>query len=363
MCSILDLRVDAQDLPAELETPDRPTSSGLQSPIGAPVQLGPSPQTREYSHPSPCKIPPAQWGDMHARDPGEEECELFGDVPAVHEGTVMGMPSDGEAHQDELDSAAALHASDSMAATLQGPKCVNGQLLRPPPPRDDSPSTACRPNVVNAPGGVVLGRGPPGFGQSPGRVPSRQIFPPPPPPPPPPAPLPRGDATFNAATYPREWTPLHARPKATGGGGPPDGPGGGTGSGVGGYSNPAGNPCPGGGSPGSSDSGGAQPPGGGNPGRNPGGSSTPPGSTPPQQTGGAGNPGGSQPTTPPGIPQSGRYSDPWAPLDRSGKTLPKLSLPSNYKNCSILDMQQILEAWYDKSTFAIATWRGDAQRY
>ena len=26
-------------------------------------------------------------------------------------------------------------------------------------------------------------------------------------------------------------------------------------------------------------------------------------------------------------------------------------------------MQQILESWYDKSTFAIATWRGDAQRY
>ena len=26
-------------------------------------------------------------------------------------------------------------------------------------------------------------------------------------------------------------------------------------------------------------------------------------------------------------------------------------------------MQQILEAWYDKSTFAIAIWRGDAQRY
>ena len=51
------------------------------------------------------------------------------------------------------------------------------------------------------------------------------------------------------------------------------------------------------------------------------------------------------------------------PLDRSRKALPRLSLPSNYKNCSILDMQQILEAWYDKSTFAIATWRGDAQRY
>ena len=38
-------------------------------------------------------------------------------------------------------------------------------------------------------------------------------------------------------------------------------------------------------------------------------------------------------------------------------------LPSNYKACSILDMRQILESWYDKSTFAIATWRGDAQRY
>ena len=36
-------------LPHELETPNRPTSSGLQSPIGAPVQLGPSPVTREYS--------------------------------------------------------------------------------------------------------------------------------------------------------------------------------------------------------------------------------------------------------------------------------------------------------------------------
>ena len=35
-------------LPHELETPNRPTSSGLQSPVGAPIQLGPSPMTREY---------------------------------------------------------------------------------------------------------------------------------------------------------------------------------------------------------------------------------------------------------------------------------------------------------------------------
>ena len=45
----------------------------------------------------------------------------------------------------------------------------------------------------------------------------------------------------------------------------------------------------------------------------------------PQQTGGAGFPGGTPPTTPPGLPQSGRHADPWAPLERS----PKLSLPSN----------------------------------
>ena len=38
-------------------------------------------------------------------------------------------------------------------------------------------------------------------------------------------------------------------------------------------------------------------------------------------------------------------------------------LPTSYKSCSILDMRQLLESWYDKSTFAIATWGGDAQRY
>ena len=31
--------------------------------------------------------------------------------------------------------------------------------------------------------------------------------------------------------------------------------------------------------------------------------------------------------------------------------------------CSILEMRQLLESWYDRCTFAIATWRGDAQRY
>ena len=38
-------------------------------------------------------------------------------------------------------------------------------------------------------------------------------------------------------------------------------------------------------------------------------------------------------------------------------------LPSNYKACNILEMRQLLESWYDRCTFAVATWRGDAQRY
>ena len=121
-------------------------------------------------------------------------------------------------------------------------------------------------------------------------------------------------------------------------------------SGADGHSNQGNNPCPGRGASGSNGSGGGAPAGG----------APPP--APPQQSKGAGCPGGT-PSTLPGMPHSGRYSDPWALLDRSRKALPKLSLPSNYKSCSILGTQQILEAWCDKSTFAIATWQGDAQRY
>ena len=187
-------------LPDELATPDRPTSSGLQSPVGAPVQLGPSLLTREYSHPSLCCVPPAQWGDTHARERREEDCELFGDVLAGHESDNTDHPFEGEARQDELDQAAALRATDSMAEHLVGARCVNGNLIRPGPAEEEAPSTACRPNAVNAPGGVALDRGPPRFGTSRGNRLLRQMAPPPPPPP-------------------------HTRPKALGGGGPPDGPG------------------------------------------------------------------------------------------------------------------------------------------
>ena len=92
-------------LPSEMETPDRPTSSGLQSPVGAPVQLGPSRQTREYVRSAPCGIPPAQWGEVHAAE-GDEECELFGEMPAGDEFELLGNPVQDQQQQDELANAA-----------------------------------------------------------------------------------------------------------------------------------------------------------------------------------------------------------------------------------------------------------------
>ena len=89
-----------------------------------------------------------------------------------------------------------------MASSLAGPRCINGQLARPMPPSDDSPSTACQAS--------------PGFGSPPGIAPSRKL----PPPPPPPAPRQRSNAAVNPVTYPAQWTPLHTRPKTSGGGGP-----------------------------------------------------------------------------------------------------------------------------------------------
>ena len=321
-------------LPHELATPPRPTSSGLQSPVGAPVQLGPSPQTREYTPPPPCHIPPAQWGEVHGRfDP-------FRAVQGPDEIANASPPSPLRTPQP-----------------LVAARCVNGSLVRPDVAEEESPSTACRQSIVTAPGGVPLGRAPPGQQQLPGGLRGRGV--PPPPPPPPPAPVLHAEAAPNATAYPLQWTPLHTRPKAPGGGGPPNDPGGSSSQSANGQPSQGGSaPSGGGGAAGNPGSGGgAPPPPGGQPGGN-----SPPNNTPPQQTGGAGFPGG-HPQTPPGITQPNRHPDPWASLDRSRKSLPKLMLPSNYKSCSILDMRQLLESWYDRCTFAIATWRPDAQRY
>ena len=85
---------------------------------------------------------------------------LYTSVPAGQEENSMGHPSESEEHQDELDNAAALQPSIPMPNPVHGARCVNGHLMRPMPADEEPPSTACRPNVVNAPGGVTLGGAP-----------------------------------------------------------------------------------------------------------------------------------------------------------------------------------------------------------
>ena len=65
------------------ETPDRPTTSGLQTPMVAPVELGPNPVIQQHSCQSDLTIPPALWRNHLAREEGAEECELFGEPPYV----------------------------------------------------------------------------------------------------------------------------------------------------------------------------------------------------------------------------------------------------------------------------------------
>ena len=149
-------------LPSErMSTPDRPTTSGLQSPSGISMQFGPSPLTKEYRHQSPSCVPPAQWGNHYARESGEEDCELFGDLPPAQEEIFPEQPAQHETHQDELDRAAVPSPSNDNASNLSGPRCVNGELVRPTPPRGGSPSTACQPSIAHASGGVRLGKAKP----------------------------------------------------------------------------------------------------------------------------------------------------------------------------------------------------------
>ena len=86
----------------------------------------------------------------------------------------------------------------------------------------------------------------------------------------------------------------------------------------------------------------------------------PPGSTPPQQSGGAGNPGGTAPTTPPGLPYSGGHSDPWAHPEKHYRSF---HCPPTTRIAAFWTCSRFSKHGCDKSTFAIATWRGDAQRY
>ena len=117
-------------------------------------------------------------------------------------------------HRDELEIAAVPSPSSASLSNLSGPRCINGQLVRPERPRDDCPSTGDA-SSVSASVGV---RKPPCFGAPPGisQVPSRKL----PPPQPPPSSSCSSNPAANAAVYPMQWTPLNTRPKSAGGGPP-----------------------------------------------------------------------------------------------------------------------------------------------
>ena len=139
-------------LPHELETPHRPTSSGMQSPMGAPDQFGPSPQTREYTPPPPCHIPPAQWGDVNGRA-GDDGCELFGGVLTGDDQDLPFDPLRTVQCPDEIANASPPSPSRP-SQPLMAARGVDGNLVRPDNAEEEPPSTACRQSIVTAPGGV-----------------------------------------------------------------------------------------------------------------------------------------------------------------------------------------------------------------
>ena len=115
-----------------------------------------------------CPLPPAQWGSQNGREEGEEKCEVFRDPPQVEGGPTEALleHNQGKESQDELQIAIVPVPSNHDVSSQAGPRCVTSQLVRPEPPRDDSPSTACDSSTVAASGGVRLGRAdPPCFGQ------------------------------------------------------------------------------------------------------------------------------------------------------------------------------------------------------
>ena len=172
-------------------TPVRPTTGRLRTPEGAPVRYGPSPVKQQYSRQSDLSVPPAQWGDRNLQTHDDtEEADLLQDALQPG-GEQAGDPVEQDLFtepQDELNTA-------SVPRPIQPPeqhnlnlaRCVDGRILRPQPPQDDSPSTACDSSTVSTstPGGVRPGGAqPPCFGQQPPGIPQVPSIPLPPTPPP-----------------------------------------------------------------------------------------------------------------------------------------------------------------------------------
>ena len=94
-------------LPSETMAPEKPTTGGLQTPVGMPIQLGPSPLTQQYSRRQDLSIPSAQWGASALQEQEFEEDELFGDggqPGGEHQGNAVEQDLFAEA-QDKLQIA------------------------------------------------------------------------------------------------------------------------------------------------------------------------------------------------------------------------------------------------------------------
>ena len=123
-------------------------------------------------------------------------------------------------HQDKLQIARTPQPADNQEpSNVNSVRCIDGRIVRPRQHEEESPSTACNSSTVSMStrGRVRLGAAePPCFGQPPGlvQVPSIPV------PPPPPRTLTK--TSSYAEVYPRQWTPLRAKPK-TPPGGPPSG--------------------------------------------------------------------------------------------------------------------------------------------
>ena len=153
-------------------TPVRPTTSGLLTPKGAPVRYGPSPVTQQYSHGRDLSLPSAQWGDRDLEEEEEEKKnELFGRCLSAQRriGRRSHRTRSFMESQDKLESATILVAASSPDNSNSNfVRCIGGRIVRPQPPRDDSPSTACNSSTISisTPGGVRLGAAEPRcFGQ------------------------------------------------------------------------------------------------------------------------------------------------------------------------------------------------------
>ena len=197
-------------LPSELMTPLGPTTGGVQTPAGQPIQYGPSPEIHQYSRRPDLSVPVRKKKDVN-----------YLEIPCSQEENNQKIMSN-KIYSWRTRTSCRLREFLNLQTRKSHPRSIPFDALRFVRPRqhdEETPSTACNSSTVSpsTPGGVRLGAAePPCFGQPPGlvHVPSIPL----------PLPPPRTftNTSSNAEVYPRQWTPLGAKSK-TPPGGPPSG--------------------------------------------------------------------------------------------------------------------------------------------